>query len=441
MRKIRFYAVLTVTFLSRFKFVIAGAFVVGIVLFLGGKYISSKFSSAHTSYIGLVGRYHIDELPPEVLSMIGEGLTKIDDTGMPKPSLAKSWESKDQGKTWVFKLAEGRTWHDGTPVTASSIHYSFDAVSVEYPDSNTIVFKLQSAYAPFPLVVSHATFSHGLIGTGEWRADNISVKSSYVDQLDLVNVSGEKRIIRFYPNENAAKAAYELGHIDIIQNLLDPSPLDSWSSVTVNAHEKQTLYVAVFFNERSEVFKDNKPLRQALSYAIDKSMWTGKTRAIGPIPEDSWAYNPQIKPYDFDLNRAQELIKPILPKGQVLTIRLTTAPTLLSIADQIAKDWGKIGVHTQVQAAGTLPDDYDAYLTLYEVSLDPDQYLTWHSTQEATNVTHFSNQRIDKLLENGRLEMDPEKRKKIYLDFQRFLLEDAPAAFLYHPKSFDIVRK
>lgn len=441
MRKTRFYAVLTVTFLSRFKFVIALSFVIGVILFLGGKYLSSRFSSAHTSYVGLVGRYHIDELPTDILGLIGDGLTKIDENGMPTPSLAKSWESPDNGKTWIFKLAEGRTWHDNAPVTSSSIQYSFDAVGIEYPDPATIVFKLQSAYAPFPLVVSHATFSHGLIGTGEWKVTNISVKSSYVDQLELVNAQNQKRIIRFYPNETAAKAAYQLGHVDKIQNLLDPTPLDSWNSVNVTTHEKQTLYVAVFFNERSEVFKDNKTLRQALSYAIDKSMWSGRTRAIGPIPETSWAYNPQIKPYDFDINRAQELIKPILPKGQTLRVRLTTAPTLLSVAEQIAKDWAKIGVNTQVQAANTLPGDYDAYLTLYEVSLDPDQYLTWHSTQEATNVTHFSNQRIDKLLENGRLEMDQEKRKKIYLDFQRFLLEDAPAAFLYHPKSFDIVRK
>jgi peptide/nickel transport system substrate-binding protein len=205
-------------------------------------------------------------------------------------------------------------------------------------------------------------------------------------------------------------------------------------------HQKPTLYVAVFFNERSAIFKDNKPLRQALSYAIDKSNWKDK-RALGPIPEQSWAYNAQVKPYDFDVARAKELLSPVIPKGQTLNINLTTAPTLLQVADKIAKDWAQVGIHTQIQAASSLPSDYDAYLTLYEVSLDPDQYLTWHSTQESTNVTHFANQRIDKLLEDGRLEMDLEKRKKMYLDFQRFLLEDAPAAFLYHPTSFDIIRK
>lgn len=441
MRKIRFLVVLTVTFIRRFKFVLAFAVLIGVLIFLGGKFLSNKYFSSRVQYVGLVGRYHIDELPSDVLSLIGQGLTKIDENGKPQPSLATSWQSPDNGKTWIFTLEGGRKWHDGTPVTSSSIQYSFDSVTVERPDAKTLVFKLQSPYAPFPLVVSHAAFAHGLIGTGDWKVTNISVKSTFVEELQLANSSGEKRILRFYPNEDAAKAAFNLGHVDSLQGLLDPSPFTTWDSATVISNLKTNRYVAVFFNERSGVFKDNKPLRQALSYAIDKSPWAKDIRALGPIPEQSWAYNSQIKPYDFDVNRAEDLLKPIIQKDQEIKINLTTAPTLLPLAEQIAKDWEKIGIKAQVQASGILPDNYDAYLTLYEVSLDPDQYLTWHSTQEETNVTHYANQRIDKLLEDGRLEMDPEKRKKIYLDFQRFLLEDAPAAFLYHPTSFDIVRK
>ncbi len=440
MRKIRFYAALTAAFILRFKYVLLVSIIVGIGMFFVGKFVLARLSPSNVQYVAIVGRYHVDELPSDVLNMIGQGLTKVDETGMPQPSLADSWKSPDNGKTWIFTLKQGLKWHDGTPVTSNSIQYTIDNVVVEHPDDKTVVFKLQSAYAPFPLVVSHATFSHGLIGTGEWKVTNISVKSTYVDELQLINIDGIRKYLRFYPSEDSAKVGYELGHVDSIQNLLEVTPFNSWSTATVVPHKNANLYVAVFFNERSTVFKENKALRQALSYSIDKSMWSD-SRALGPIPSDSWAFNSQIKPYDFDIQRARDLLEPVLPKGQTLNIQLTTAPTLLPVAEQIAKNWQDVGIHTTVQAASTLPDDYDAYLTLYEVSLDPDQYLTWHSTQEATNVTHYANQRIDKLLESGRLEMDLEKRKKTYLDFQRFLLEDAPAAFLYHPTSFDIVRK
>ena len=94
-----------------------------------------------------------------------------------------------------------------------------------------------------------------------------------------------------------------------------------------------------------------------------------------------------------------------------------------------------------MQVTSSFPDEYSAFLAIYEIPSDPDQYFLWHSTQTATNVSKYSNQRIDKLLEDGRTTTDQDERKKIYLDFQRFLLEDAPATFLVHPISYTIARK
>jgi peptide/nickel transport system substrate-binding protein len=84
------------------------------------------------------------------------------------------------------------------------------------------------------------------------------------------------------------------------------------------------------------------------------------------------------------------------------------------------------------------------------IPIDPDQYTLWHSTQ-ATNLTNNAvgensdenndNAKIDKLLEDGRQTLDPEDRRLIYLDFQRFLVEYTPAVFLYHPTSYTILRK
>ena len=75
-----------------------------------------------------------------------------------------------------------------------------------------------------------------------------------------------------------------------------------------------------------------------------------------------------------------------------------------------------------------------------DIPKDPDQYVLWHSTQP-TNISKYKNPRIDKLLEDGRVELNQETRKKIYLDFQRFLVEDSPAIFLYHPSFFTVLKK
>jgi peptide/nickel transport system substrate-binding protein len=119
----------------------------------------------------------------------------------------------------------------------------------------------------------------------------------------------------------------------------------------------------------------------------------------------------------------------------------STIPSLLPTAERIAQAWKAIGVPVNVTVSSTRPETFDAFLVYYDAPYDPDQYLLWHSTQKETNISHFSNPRIDNLLEEGRLEMNQDARKKIYLDFQRFLLEEAPAIFLYHPLTYTVSRQ
>ena len=71
--------------------------------------------------------------------------------------------------------------------------------------------------------------------------------------------------------------------------------------------------------------------------------------------------------------------------------------------------------------------------------MDPDQYTLWHSGQ-MNNITNYKNLRIDKLLEDGRQTVDIQSRIKIYADFQKYLLDDAPATFLYFPDIYTVTR-
>jgi len=436
--RLRYWIRLLKAFLTRFRAILFAGIVFGLLFFVALTVVLPRIFTGQVEYIGITGRYRTDELPPAVLNMIGEGLTKVSENGTVEAALAESWETNSEGTEWTFKIKPGKVWHDGTPVTANTIQYSFEDAEIERPDESTIKFKLSSPFSPFPSVVSKPTFKKGLLGTGEWKVLALKLSGPYVEEVVLRNEKGARKILRFYPSDESTKIAFELGKVNMLSDFLDSAPFDAWATVSVEKVIREDRIVAIFFKLDNPEFSgpDKKALRQALSYAIQKDDFEGP-RALGPISPNSWAYNPLVKDYAFDPDRARELLK----DRQGIEINLTTTPVLLKVAEKVAGFWEDVGVKTNIQVVSALPEDYEAFLAIYDMPRDPDQYAVWHTTQTQTNVSKYSNPRIDKLLEDGRVELNFEERKKIYLDFQRFLLEDAPAVFLYHPVSYTITRK
>jgi peptide/nickel transport system substrate-binding protein len=362
----------------------------------------------------------------------------VNELGGADPGIAKSWESPDKGKTWIFTIKEGLRWHDGEPVDSSTVVYEFSDVSVENPSENTIMFNLQEPFTPFPLVVSKPTFKKGLLGTGLWKVDKISISGGYVHDLRIVDKENNKILYKFYPSVERTKLAYKLGEVDSIVRIIDPTPFDGWNNVVVEKKVDEKQVVTLFFNTKDDILAD-KSIRQALNYAINKKS-LGE-RAYGPISPTSWSYNSQIKKYEYDVERAKSIFEDNDIDPASLDIQLVSTPLLLGVAENISENWKEIGIESNVLVSSVIPEDFQAYLTIYDIPTDPDQYPIWHSTQTFTNLSRYFNQRIDKLLEEGRTQLKIEDRKKTYLDFQRFLLEDVPAAFLYHPTYYDISRK
>ncbi|MEJ2347714.1 MAG: ABC transporter substrate-binding protein [Patescibacteria group bacterium] len=440
MRTLRYLIRLLRAFLGRFKGLLLAGVILGIVFFILLRVLGPQLFASKVEKIGLTGRFRTDNLPVSILELVSDGLTKLDESGIVEPSLASSWETPDKGKTWTFHLKEGVLWQDGKEVTSKNINYDFSDVEIELPDERTITFKLQDPYSPFPAVVSRPTFKKGLLGTGEWEVKKATIAGGYVQELILTKKGGGKKVFRFYPTEERTKLAYKLGQVDTISNIYNPTPFDSWKTAEILEGPNRGQVVSIFFNVQDSMLSE-KSLRQALTYAIDKKSFKGE-RAYGPISPDSWAYNPQVKTYSYDPDRAKELIEE-LPEEQTanMEIKLVTTPVLLPQAEKIAKFWEEVGVKTVLQVSSGVPADYQALLAVFDIPKDPDQYSIWHSTQPATNISNYQSPRIDKLLEDGRLELITEERRKIYLDFQRYLVEDSPAAFLYHPISYTVNRK
>lgn len=444
MKKLRYFFRLIGAFLGRFKLHIFISLLLGIIIFVGilafAPYLAYIVSPPR---IGVIGRFRVEDVPSFLASQVSMGLTQTDTEGYIKPGLAKSWTTPDNGKTWVFILDESIRWHDNSPVRSDDINYEFSDVTIERPDKTTIIFKLGESYSPFPTVVTRPVFKKGLLGTHDWKVDKISLVENYLSYVKIINRKDKQgvKIYKFYPNEDQAKLAFKLGEIDEIQNLYEPQPFDTWKNTTISKTIDNKQIITLFFNTKDPLLSD-KSLRQALTYAIEKKNNVGE-RAFGPIPRQSWAYNSQVKPYEYSTERAQELLDEYQKDktAEKIKIALVTTPILLPTAEAISENWKALGIESSVLVSSVVPEDFQAYLSIYETPLDPDQYPIWHSTQTATNISRYQSPRIDKLLEDGRLELDIEKRRKIYLDFQRYLMEDLPAAFLYNPYLYTVTRK
>lgn len=421
-------------FFKKFKSIIFFSVFVGAVFFLLLSLVLPSIFAKSVEKIGISGKYTTDNLPNEIITLVSDGLTSVDENGIVSPNLASSWESSDGGKTWIFTLDTEKTWQDGKNIDSESVKYEFSDAEVNILDEKTIEFKLQTPFSAFPVIVSKPVFKKGLLGTGEWKVKKISLIGGYVNKLTLLDKQGNKKIFNFYPTESRLKLGFKLGEVDILQNLFNPEPFSEWKTTNVNKNVALNHFVAIFFNTEDEMLAE-KTVRQALNYAIAKDDFESE-RALSPISPTSWGYNPQVKQYTKDKDRAKELLN----SDQEINIVLSTSSILLSEAEKIKKEWEDVGITTEIQVVTGVPQNYQALLATVDIPKDPDQYVLWHSTQ-STNISKYKNPRIDKLLEDGRIELDQETRKKIYLDFQRFLVEDSPAIFLYHPSFYDVRRK
>lgn len=437
MKKIRYILRLTLAFLSRFKLIIIFGVILGVLItYIANKIIHNNISKK-VIRVGIAGRFTTENLPEDILNMISDGLTYIDESSDVQPAIAKMWETPDKGKTWIFTLDNNVNWHDEKQLVSGDINYNFDDVTIENTENHIITFLLKEPFSPFPSVVSKPVFKRGLLGTDLWKVKKINFSENAISNLELQN-NGEKYIFKFYPTEQRTKVAYKLGEIDEMRNLFDPSPFDEWNNSIVSKIINKNQVVTLFFNTKDNLLSD-KTVRQALNYALDKESYADE-RAISPISKDSWAYNPTIKSYEYDIDRAKEIFDDILKGGGKPKIKLVSAPALLSTAENIKDDWEEIGIEVNLQVSAIIPTEFQAFLAIFDLPSDPDQYSIWHSTQLDTNISGYTNPRIDKLLEDGRTEINKEERKRIYLDFQRFLLEDSPAAFLYYPETYLVKR-
>lgn len=406
---------------------------IGIIIF--ARYLPTP---KETVKIGRIGKYTITTIPVDLESQISEGLVNIDDNGQISGALASSWKIEEDGKRYTFTLNPDKVWHDGIPLKSEDISYNFTDVEVSRGEG-TITYTLKEPFSPFLQAMTKPVLKNDTLGTKEARLTDYHLVSGGTLHTLTLETNNSRIIYKFYPTENSALTAYKLGEVNMLDTLSSiPTDLatDQSSTIISQAGEK----IAALFINNSDALLSSKTTRQGLAYAIpDKSF--GKVRALSPISRNSWAYNDLVKDYEYDEARAKTLFTQDVNNPSEVKIELKTMLPYLDVAESIASSWRQVlGIMVDVKVVSSVSNDYQIILADFTPPRDPDQYTLWHSTQP-TNFTKYSNLKIDKLLEDGRRTLDQKLREEIYSDFQRFLLEDSPAIFLFETEKFALSRK
>ena len=396
--------------------------------------------------IGMVGAYTTDDLPKEILDKISKGLTKTEKDGAVLPSIAEKWKIAPNGKAYAFYLRKNVRFSDGSDLTSDDINYDFKDVSIIRPDKYTIVFNLRDNYSPFLTTVSRPIFKKSFVGVGDYKVKKIKLNGSFVESIELYSQRRHKVLIYqlFYPTAASLKTAFALGEVSKITNLPDlnfkGTTFNSYKSASTEKRINYNKLVTLFFNTKDRLLS-SKTLREGLWYTMPDNFSQGE-RNPSPLSRFSYANQEGVNTYQQDLEHARLLIESseTATGSSRITLTIDTLPKYEETAKTIANIWKKLNIDTRVKVVNEVPTSFQIFLGEFNISSDPDQYVLWHSSQ-VNNITHYDNKRIDKLLEDGRKELDIEKRKTIYADFQKYIFADPPASFLFFPYYYEVSTK
>jgi len=436
-----------------------------------------------------------------VAQQIFDGLVEFDQTLTITPALAQYWKASRDGLTWTFTLRKGVRFHHGREVTAEDVVFSLTRLldpGVKSPaadlftnirgarrfregrassvsgisalDSSTVRIVLDEAQVPFVsmLAIGHAkivprdlvtqqgdAFGAAPIGTGPFRFERWDRRKEIVLVANATYFGGAPRlgriVYRIFPDEQAG-AMFEEFRRGRLED--SPVPMQNYPAVlsqTPGTHVKRPMFSVRFlgFNTRVKPFVDPR-VRQALIYAIDREAIVQKaTRgrfvlARGILPPGTLGYNPRLRGYPHDPDRARELLDEAgYPEGRGLpaltiwaTVRLDPEHPLI-IRDLAAvgilaefkyvTDWPQF---SRMLAGGQFP--LFQYAWFADVP-DPDNFLfkLFHS-KSLRNYTGYANGQLDAILQRARDERDGQRRVDLYRRAEQLVIDDAVVIPFFH---------
>lgn len=403
-----------------------------------------------------------------------------------EPGLAAEMpEVSDDGLTYTFKLVEGYSFPDGTPFNAEAVKWSIDRVfalegdpnwlvtsfvdSVEVLDEYTIKFNLLAPVNYFPLLVATQPYSPispncysedaidadstcgglGPYKITKWERDVELVLEAY-DGYPGPAPATPKIIMKYYADATTMRLAVESGEIDVATKTLNPTDYADLEAAgdlqVIEGPGAQIRYIC--FNVTTPPF-DQKEVRQAISYAVDRDAVTsiafqGTHQSLySMVPMGMWSHTDAFPERDLDM--AKDLLTQAgYGEDNKLQMDLWWTPThygpteadVATVLKDNLEETGMIEVSLQNTEWATYKEYMNAgsmpvfLLGWYPDYLDPDNY-TWsfaHSEASDDMGIFYASDEMDALLEGGQVaaELRGADRLKIYEDAQKLWTVDVP---------------
>ena len=432
-------------------------------------------------------RVGIDGQSERIDDLIFDDLLRRDDHLNVQPNLADHWELKDP-LTYVFHLRHGVRFQDGRPLTSRDVKWSFDSLlqgkvrstkaatyrfvdHIETPDDFTVVFRMKepSSTLPWNLCGAMGIVPYGAsaddmsrhpIGSGPFRFVSAQMdKEVVIERNDgYWGTKPKLKRVRFAVVPDTITRALELrkGSADLA--------IDALTSDMVLAlqHEPNlkvlqapgTVLAYIGFNLRDPVLKDVR-VRRALAYAIDRRplihyLWRDFARpAASILPPESWAYDANVATYEYNPERARQLLDaagyPAVNGVRFhLTMKTSTEESSRLMAAVFQQQLREVGIALDIRTfefATFFSDVTHGQFEMYSLrwiggNEDPDIFeYAFHSARfppNGANRSFYFNPQVNKLIDEGRSQLDPAARKKTYDEVQQILAEDVPSINLWY---------
>lgn len=372
----------------------------------GGVYIEAVVGSPITP-IPLLNDPVADPVGRTLISLLFEGLTRIGSDGLIEPALAEGYTVDATGEIYTFTLRPGLRWHDGTPITADDVVFTFRTLQtleaagepalagfwrtalIERVDTRTVRVTLSGPFAPFPglarvpILPAHllrglspaewpaSEFARRLVGSGPFRLAELRSDAAiltanptyyngrpFLDQIEL----------RFVSTAEAAIAALSRGEVTGFA--------ERWgtnlATIDLPGEEQQIVlpmdeYTLLTFNLRLPLFQDI-PLRRALALGLDRdalieTVVNGMAQPIDtPLLPGTWADDPALRRMPADPSAAAERLAEIdfepgsdgiRQRGRQrlsFTLLVDRDERRVAVAEAIANQWRSIGVEVFVES-------------------------------------------------------------------------------------------
>ena len=410
---------------------------------------------------------------------IHDTLLKPQEDATVKPGLAEKWEAVDD-LTWKFTLVAGATFHNGEPINAEAVKFSFERITsdalksphrgklnsfkeVKVIDDRTFTITMNQPYAPglymlaqylfivppkYVQQVGDAEYNLKPVGCGAYKLDKWvkgqEIVLSAYDKYYGPKPAYKKLIFKGIPEEASRIAALLTGEADVISGVpvhQRKKVLDSGKAYLTDQMGSMN-YLGL--NTYEIPFSDVR-VRQAVNHAINrplinKALFNGKAiLCAGPISPRTFGADRSLKPYAYDPQKAKQLLAEAgYPDGFETRLAYGTyLPQIQEQAEAIASDLAKVGIRVTLEPfeRAVMWDRYkkklhQMYIYFWDDAPEPDRYMysLFHSK---SRDYYYKSETVDQLLDKGRSTLDPAARVKIYNELDRFLYQDAPWVYLY----------